>query len=74
MSFVDNQAMDVALSFAPGFEQRFDGSAFVDVASDELPPLLLPAPSRVIRKFGCVDQCIEIVRYVGCAQDRVSQQ
>ncbi|QXH59332.1 hypothetical protein [Pseudomonas azerbaijanorientalis] len=43
-----DQAMDVALSFAPGFEQRFDGSAFVDVASYELPPLLLTAPSRVI--------------------------
>ena len=43
--------MDVALSFAPGFEQGFDGSAFVDVFSDELPPLFLDGAQRDRRKI-----------------------
>lgn len=67
-----HQAMDVALSFASGFEQGFERRAFINVTSDVLPPLLLPAPSRVIRKLWCVDQCIEIVRYAGCSQDGFS--
>lgn len=60
--------MDVSLSFAPGFEQGFDGSTFVDVASDELPPLLLAVPDRIVRKLWGADQYVEIVRYAGCAQ------
>lgn len=43
-----HQAMDVALSFSPGLQQVFDGSAFVDVAGDKLPTLLLAVPDRIV--------------------------
>jgi hypothetical protein len=67
-----HKAVNVALSFAPGFEQCLDGGAFVYVASDQLPPLLLKVPDRVVRKLWCADQYVEIVRYAGCAQDGFS--
>ena len=66
--------MDVAFSSASSFEQRLCGSAFVDVFSDELPPLHLTPTNRVVRKFWCIDQCVEIVGYGGCAQDGFSEQ
>lgn len=67
-----HQAMDVAFSFAPCLEQRLNGGAFVNVAGDQVPPFLLAAPNRIVRKLWCVDQCIEIVRYAGCSQDGFS--
>ena len=68
------KTVDVALGFAPCSEQRIDGSAFVDVFSDELPPLFLPVTKRVVGKFRCVDQGIEIGMCVWCVQSEFSQQ
>ena len=66
--------MDVAFSSASSFEQRLRGSAFVDVFRDELPPLHLTPTNRIVRKFWCIDQCVEIVGYGGCAQGGFSEQ
>lgn len=55
-----HKAMDVAFGSASCFEQRLIGYAFVDVFSDELPPLFLPMANGVIGKFRCVDQGVEI--------------
>lgn len=69
-----HKAVDIAFGSAPSFEQRLFGCAFKDVFSDELPPLHLTPTNRVIRKFWCIDQCIEIVRYGGSAQGGFSEQ
>lgn len=68
------KTVDVAFGFAPCFEQSIDGCAFVDVFSDELPPLFLPVTKRVVGKFRCVDQGIEIGMCVWCVQSEFSQQ
>jgi len=65
--------MDVAFSFAPCLKQCLDGGAFVDLASDQLPPFLLAVTGRVIRKLWCAEQCIEIVRYGGWTQGGFSR-
>ena len=69
-----HKAMDVAFSSASSFEQRLCGSASVNVFCDELPPLHLMPTNWVVRKFWCIDQCIEIVVYGGCAQGGFSEQ
>ena len=69
-----HKAIDVAFSSASSFEQRLCGSAFVDVFRDELPPLHLMPTNRVVRKFWCIDQSVEIVGYDGCAQAGFTEQ
>ena len=69
-----HKAMDVPFSSASSLEQRLCGCAFVDVFRDELPLLHLTPTNRVVRKFWCIDQCIEIVGYGGCAQGGFSEQ
>jgi hypothetical protein len=69
-----HQAIDVAFGFAPGFEQCLSGCAFEDVISDELPALHLTPTNWVVRKFWCIDQCVEIVGYGGSAQGGYSEQ
>lgn len=69
-----HKTMDVAFGFAPCLQQRLMGCAFVDVFSEELPPLQLTPSNRVVRKFWCADQCVEIAGYAGCAQDGFSEQ
>lgn len=66
--------MDVAFSFSPRLQQGFDGSAFVNVSSDELPPLFLAVSNGVIGKFRCVDQGVEIGACARCVQSGFSQQ
>lgn len=68
------KTVDVAFGLAPCFEQCIDGCALVDVFSDELPPLFLPVTNRVVGKFRCVDQGIEIGMCVWCVQSEFSQQ
>lgn len=69
-----HKAMDVAFGVAPCFEQCIMGCAFVDVFSDELPPLHLTPTDRVVRKFWCVDQGVEIGMRIRCVQSELSQQ
>jgi hypothetical protein len=51
-----HKTVDVAFGSASCFEQCIDGRAFVDVFSDELPPLPLTPTNWVVRKFWCIDQ------------------
>ena len=69
-----HKAMDVALSLTSCFKQCIDGRAFVDVFSEQLPPLHLTASNWVVRKFWCTDQCVEIVGYASCVQCGFSEQ
>lgn len=69
-----HQAMDVAFSFSSRLQQGFDGSAFENVASNELPPLLLAVPNGVVGKFRCVDKCVEIGKCVRCVQSEFSER
>lgn len=69
-----HQAIDVAFGSPPCFEQCFTGCAFVDVFSNELPSLFLAVPNRVVGKFRCVDQGVEIGMCVRCVQSGLSQQ
>ncbi|NNB38680.1 hypothetical protein HBN86_07340 [Pseudomonas fragi] len=45
------KTVNVAFGFASCFEQYIDGCAFVDVFSDELPPLFLAVTQRLVGKF-----------------------
>lgn len=67
------KAMNVAFRLASRFKQCLDGCALVNIACNQLPPFLLAQADRVVRKLWCVDQRVEIVRYVGSAQGGVSQ-
>ena len=55
-----HKTVDIAFGFAPSFEQCLFRCAFVDVSSDELPPLFLTVPYGVIGKFRSIDQIVKI--------------
>lgn len=66
--------MNVAFGSASCFKQRLFRCAFDDVFSDELPPLFLVVPNRVVGKFRCIDEGVEIGMCVRCVQSELSQQ